>query len=92
MSDSDADVEHELVGVWELWMTQDRSRPESQSPFAWINPLENQSYSNNPGGRSNLLPRDSKRPRKSWHHKYAPRRPQRQIVCLPSVRVRNLLI
>jgi hypothetical protein len=38
---------------------QDRSRPESQSPFAWINPLENQSYSNNPGGRSNpVLPRE----------------------------------
>jgi hypothetical protein len=56
----DADVEQELAGVWELlWTTQDRSRPESQSPFAWINPLENQSYSNNPGGRSNpVLPRE----------------------------------
>ena len=56
----DADVGHELAGVWELlWTTQDRSRPESQSPFAWINPLENQSYSNNPGGRSNpVLPRE----------------------------------
>jgi hypothetical protein len=55
----DADVQQELAGVWELlWTTQDRSRPESQSLFAWINPLENQSYSNNPGGRSNpVLPR-----------------------------------
>lgn len=56
----DKDVELELAGVWELlWTTQDRSRPESQSLFAWINPLENQSYSNNPGGRSNpVLPRE----------------------------------
>jgi hypothetical protein len=56
----DSDVGKELAGVWELlWTTQDHSRPESKSPFAWINPLENQSYSNNPGGRSNpVLPRE----------------------------------
>jgi hypothetical protein len=55
----DTDVQEELAGVWELlWTTQDLSRPESQSPLSWINPLENQSYSNNPGGRSNpVLPR-----------------------------------
>jgi hypothetical protein len=55
----DTDVQQELAGVWELlWTTQDFSRPESQSIFSWINPLENQSYSNNPRGRSNpALPR-----------------------------------
>jgi len=51
-----------LAGVWELlWTAQDRSRSESRMSF--INPLENQSYSNNPlglgdGGRANpILPR-----------------------------------
>jgi hypothetical protein len=55
----DSKVLRELAGTWELlWTTQDRSTAESQSPFAWITPLENQSYSNNPGGRSNpVLPR-----------------------------------
>jgi hypothetical protein len=55
----DTEVLQELAGTWELlWTTQDRSRPESQRPFSWINPLENQSYSNNPGGRRNpVLPR-----------------------------------
>jgi len=56
-----------LGGNWELiWTTQDKSTKEGgQSPlFNWINPLENQSYSNNPdisqlGGRSNpILPQN----------------------------------
>jgi hypothetical protein len=38
-----------------LWTTQDKSRVESR--FALLNPLVNQSYSNNPnaGGRANLV-------------------------------------
>jgi hypothetical protein len=46
-------------GPWELlWTAQDPHAPESNRLFrSWINPLENQSYSNNPGGRSNpILP------------------------------------
>jgi len=57
----DDSVLQELAGTWELlWTTQDRSSPESKRLSSWINPLENQSYSNNPGGgggRSNpVLP------------------------------------
>jgi hypothetical protein len=51
-----------MLGNWELvWTAQDlasaAARP-SNNPFAtFINPLENQSYSNNPTGRSNpILP------------------------------------
>jgi len=35
-----------------LWTAQDPNAPETQQAFfrSWINPLENQSYSNNPGG------------------------------------------
>lgn len=45
-----------LTGSWELlWTAQDPQSPETNRPFfSWIfNPLENQSYSNNPEGRSN---------------------------------------
>ena len=44
-----------LAGSWELlWTAQDPDRPETQRfATSWINPLENQSYSNNPEGRSN---------------------------------------
>lgn len=66
------DVLAELAGNWELmWTAQDKTSAESQrGPFSWINPLENQSYSNNPfqkskranaedGGRANpILPRE----------------------------------
>lgn len=49
----DDDVLPMLKGTWELlWTAQDRSRPESR--FAFINPLENQSYSNNPFGESGI--------------------------------------
>ena len=43
-----------------LWTAQDPEAPESNNRFrSWINPLENQSYSNNPGGRySPILPRE----------------------------------
>lgn len=42
-------------GSWELlWTAQDPDSPESRRPFrSWINPIENQSYSNNPGGQAN---------------------------------------
>ena len=58
----DEDVLPELAGNWELlWTTQDQSRPESRRLGSFINPFENQSYSNNPEGetaRSNpFLPR-----------------------------------
>jgi len=58
---ADADVLSKLPGTWELlWTAQDKSTDESRLKF--INPLENQSYSNNPGGtdrgRANpVLPR-----------------------------------
>lgn len=44
-----------LSGSWELlWTAQDPESPETNRAFtSWINPLENQSYSNNPEGRSN---------------------------------------
>jgi hypothetical protein len=57
----DDEVLSELAGNWELiWTTQDKTRPEAKRSLgrSWINPLENQSYSNNPEGRSNpFLPR-----------------------------------
>jgi hypothetical protein len=42
-----------------LWTAQDPDAPEANRLFrSWINPLENQSYSNNPEGRYNpILPR-----------------------------------
>ena len=63
---SDEDVLSELAGNWELlWTAQDKTSAESQrGVFSFINPLENQSYSNNPnggggGGRANpILPRE----------------------------------
>jgi PAP_fibrillin len=45
-----------LAGTWELlWTAQDPLAPESQRLWSsWINPLENQSYSNNPqAGQAN---------------------------------------
>lgn len=61
-------ISHERVfvivqqtGSWELlWTAQDPCAPESNRLFrSWINPLENQSYSNNPSGRYNpILPRE----------------------------------
>jgi len=50
-----------FTGTWELlWTAQDPKAPESQSLLgSFINPLENQSYSNNPEGRSNpILPKE----------------------------------
>lgn len=47
-------------GAWELlWTAQDPDSPESNRLFfaSWINPLENQSYSNNPGRSNPILPR-----------------------------------
>ena len=46
------DVVKALAGTWELvWTAQDPSQPESRRLFrSWINPLENQSYSNQPLG------------------------------------------
>ena len=42
-----------IQGPWELlWTAQDPSSPESKRNWI-INPIENQSYSNNPEGRSN---------------------------------------
>ena len=54
------DVLTTSAGTWELWWTaQDGDASGPLSKFRWINPLENQAYSNNPtgSGRSNpLLP------------------------------------
>jgi len=52
---SDADIAKRLQGSWELlWTAQDPESPETNRFLSsWINPLENQSYSNNPEGRSN---------------------------------------
>jgi len=49
----DDEVLAELAGNWELlWTAQDPNSAESKrGAFSWINPLENQSYSNNPSGR-----------------------------------------
>lgn len=59
------DVLPKLAGNWELiWTAQDvaslPNNDQSKNPFAtFINPLENQSYSNNPSGRSNpMLPQN----------------------------------
>jgi hypothetical protein len=52
----DASVPSALAGTWELlWTAQDPLAPESQRLWSsWINPLENQSYSNNPqAGQAN---------------------------------------
>jgi PAP_fibrillin len=51
----DDQVLSKLAGAWELlWTAQDPGRPETQRlATSWINPLENQSYSNNPEGRAN---------------------------------------
>ena len=50
----DEDVLYKLGGPWELlWTAQDGSSDQSKSLAPWrkfINPLENQSYSNNPNG------------------------------------------
>ena len=60
----ESDVLAKLAGNWELiWTAQDVSSlpgGRSTNPFAtFINPLENQSYSNNPSGRSNpILPQN----------------------------------
>jgi hypothetical protein len=62
----DENVLESSSGGWELlWTAQDQASPEfDQNPFqTWINPLENQSYSNNPNssemGRFNpVLPRN----------------------------------
>jgi hypothetical protein len=56
---SDENVLPSLAGAWELlWTAQDPQSPETNRFLAsWINPLENQSYSNNPVARSNpVLP------------------------------------
>lgn len=55
-----ADVLPQLAGTWELlWTAQDRQSSDDLSAFRWINPLENQAYSNNPQGRANaVLPLD----------------------------------
>ena len=56
------DVLGAVAGNWELlWTAQDLSRlPKNRVGLrSWVNPLENQSYSNNPLGRSNpLFPRN----------------------------------
>jgi len=55
----DDQVAQRLQGSWELlWTAQDPQSPETNRLFSsWINPLENQSYSNNPEGRASpLLP------------------------------------
>ena len=54
-----ANVLAQSAGTWALiWTAQDPSNAPT-SPFRWINPLENQAYSNNPQGRSNpVLPLD----------------------------------
>jgi len=59
MNDDASSILPKLAGTWELlWTAQDKSRPESRGPLAWLNPLENQSYINNPTGRSApVLPR-----------------------------------
>jgi PAP_fibrillin len=51
----DDQVLSNLAGAWELlWTAQDPDRPETRRfASSWINPLENQSYSNNPEGRAN---------------------------------------
>ena len=57
----EGDVLAELAGNWELlWTAQDReSAQANRGILSWINPLENQSYANNPGGRANpILPRE----------------------------------
>ena len=55
----DEQIAKSLNGSWELlWTAQDPKSPETKRLFSsWINPLENQSYSNNPEGRANpMLP------------------------------------
>ena len=55
----DDQIVERLNGSWELlWTAQDPQSPETNQLFSsWINPLENQSYSNNPEGRANpMLP------------------------------------
>ena len=52
------DVLESIAGNWELlWTAQDLSSlPQKRVNLqSWVNPLENQSYSNNPLGRSNPL-------------------------------------
>ncbi|CAB9527148.1 PAP_fibrillin [Seminavis robusta] len=55
----DQDVLGKLGGTWELlWTAQDRSSEEYNTLgplFTWINPIEDQSYSNNPDGSSGRL-------------------------------------
>jgi PAP_fibrillin len=59
-----------LQGSWELlWTAQDTTLPEANRAFmrSWINPLENQSYSNNPDGQSNpFLPISVQRQLERW--------------------------
>lgn len=78
-SSSNEDFLQRLSGNWELlWTTQDKSQRESQKIFSWINPLENQVYSNNPNfvqetttnvqGRSNpILPQNIQDTLESWN-------------------------
>mmetsp|Transcript_29007 Transcript_29007/g.42796 ORF Transcript_29007/g.42796 Transcript_29007/m.42796 type:complete len:279 (-) Transcript_29007:31-867(-) len=48
---ADENVLEKLAGPWELlWTAQDRTSQQVKSLTSWINPLENQSYSNNPNG------------------------------------------
>ena len=55
--DAEPEILSEIGGTWELlWTTQDKTTIEANRSFAsWINPLENQSYSNNPYGRSDAF-------------------------------------
>jgi PAP_fibrillin len=59
-----------MQGSWELmWTAQDTTLPEANRSFmsSWINPLENQSYSNNPDGQSNpFLPVSLQRQLEKW--------------------------
>eukprot|EP00542_Grammatophora_oceanica_P015183 CAMPEP_0194040528 /NCGR_PEP_ID=MMETSP0009_2-20130614/12499_1 /TAXON_ID=210454 /ORGANISM="Grammatophora oceanica, Strain CCMP 410" /LENGTH=333 /DNA_ID=CAMNT_0038683685 /DNA_START=76 /DNA_END=1078 /DNA_ORIENTATION=+ len=96
----DVDVLPTSGGTWELlWTTQDRrSREWRRNPVrAYINPLENQSYSNNPdgeGGRANpILPRfvQDRLERMGLLRPGSTKTRSTQVVDLQAGRVRNVV-
>lgn len=96
----DEEVLESLAGNWELvWTAQDQSSQEwRNNPIAsWINPLENQSYSNNPiigaAGRSNpFLPSKAQdRLEKMGIVQQAGSTRSSQLVDLRKQRVRNVV-
>lgn len=92
---ADDDILARLAGSWELlWTAQDPAAPETTQLGSWINPLENQSYSNNPEGRSNpFLPVElqNRLEKAGWVSSTAPDVRSTQAIDLKAGLIRNIV-